>query len=327
MENYIFICYSQKDHEIVDDIIVKLRRRGINVWIDSASLTPGTSWLDKITEAIVNASGVLCFISRNSLSSRYTMDEMSFAIRRNNLIMVVLDDSHLPAHLEFKLDDYPCFYYKKTSDLDQLASNISKAVQDIFNRELEQPLEKLDKEEVELIASSDVEEKRKRVEQVTDPDKPPESIFIVHGHDIDFLAEVENYIDNLGVKPLVLTKISNPEKSLFQKFLTWSRDVRYAVILISADDLGASRTQYEHPDVGDRALQFRARQNVILELGFFYGYLGWENVFVLFKDPDKVFPNFERPSDLSGVLFDRVDTEGNWKKSLRERLLTANFKV
>ena len=65
--------------------------------------------------------------------------------------------------------------------------------------------------------------------------------------------------------------------------------------------------------MGERALQFRARQNVILELGFFYGYLGWEHVFVLYKPPDEIFPNFERPSDLGGVVFDEVEAGRTWK--------------
>ena len=112
----------------------------------------------------------------------------------------------------------------------------------------------------------------------------------------------------------MLTKISNGQQSLLQKFLTWSREVRFAVVLISADDRAASRRQFDPPQgVGERALQFRARQNVILELGFFYGYLGWEHVFVLYKPPDEIFPNFERPSDLGGVVFDEVEASGRWK--------------
>ena len=101
--------------------------------------------------------------------------------------------------------------------------------------------------------------------------------------------------------------------------------VRYCVT--NVDDMGASRIQYEADGVGNRALQFRARQNVILELGFFYGYLGWEQVFVLYKKPDKVFPNFERPSDLDGVLFEQVDETGKWMEYLRDQLLEAGFEL
>ena len=156
----------------------------------------------------------------------------------------------------------------------------------------------------------------------------PDSVFIVHGHDLALLGEVEGYISELGIKPIVLTQISNGQQSLLQKFLTWSREVRFAVVLISADDRAASRRQFDPPQgVGERALQFRARQNVILELGFFYGYLGWEHVFVLYKSPDEIFPNFERPSDLDGVVFDEVEATGRWKSVLAERLRQAGFKV
>jgi len=79
--------------------------------------------------------------------------------------------------------------------------------------------------------------------------------------------------------------------------------------------------------VGDKALQFRARQNVILELGFFYGYLGWENVFVIHRAPPRVFPNFERPSDLDGAVFDAIDVDGKWRETLRRRLAEAGFKI
>jgi predicted nucleotide-binding protein len=62
-----------------------------------------------------------------------------------------------------------------------------------------------------------------------------------------------------------------------------------------------------------------------LELGFFYGYLGWEKVFVLIKKPGKVFPNFERPSDLAGAVFDPIDEGGGWKTVLAAKLREAGF--
>src|SRR6266571_198565 len=51
------------------------------------------------------------------------------------------------------------------------------------------------------------------------------------------------------------------------------------------------------------------------ELGFFYGLLGWENVFVLYRPPDHVYPNFERPADIDGAVFDEMDPSGAWRES------------
>ena len=59
--------------------------------------------------------------------------------------------------------------------------------------------------------------------------------------------------------------------SLFQKVMLVGSRAKFAVVLLSSDDYGASRRQYDAEGVADRALQFRARQNVVLELGFFYG--------------------------------------------------------
>jgi predicted nucleotide-binding protein len=126
--------------------------------------------------------------------------------------------------------------------------------------------------------------------------------------------------------PIVLSRQTEFPQSLFQKFMSVAADARFAVVLLGADDYGASRIQYDAPGVGDRALQFRARQNVILELGFFYGKLGWENVFVVYQGPGRVFPNFERPSDLDGVVFDSV-SDVAWREKLAAKLSAAGFKL
>ena len=152
-------------------------------------------------------------------------------------------------------------------------------------------------------------------------------MFVVHGHDDALLAEVEDYLDELGVQSVVLQRIGGPSQSLFQKFMQWGKETRFALVLLTADDLGASRRQYESEGVAERSLQFRARQNVVLELGFFYGHLGWENVFVLLKEPTRVFPNFERPSDLEGVVFDRIDGSGRWQSYLRDTLSQRGFAI
>jgi predicted nucleotide-binding protein len=59
---------------------------------------------------------------------------------------------------------------------------------------------------------------------------------------------------------------------------------------------------------------------VILETGFFFGKLGWDNVFVLMKPPARKVPRFERPSDLDGVIFETFDESADWKTFLLDQL-------
>ena len=66
----------------------------------------------------------------------------------------------------------------------------------------------------------------------------------------------------------------------------------------------------------------RARQNVVLELGFFIGKLGRERVFTL-KNGNEL----EIPSDFSGVVYTSYDEGGSWRYILAKELREANFIV
>lgn len=182
-------------------------------------------------------------------------------------------------------------------------------------------------EEARNFAATIAQEVRGAAQPAGAETEAPHSVFVVYGHDGTTLEQVDAYLRSLGIETVVLSRRPGPAQSLFQKFLKSSKEARFAVVILTADDFGASRLQYEADGVADKALQFRARQNVILELGFFYGFLGWENVFVVYRKPNKVFPNFERPSDLDGVIFDTIDDTGQWRETLQTKLAKAGFNL
>ena len=74
----------------------------------------------------------------------------------------------------------------------------------------------------------------------------------------------------------------------------------FAVILMTCDDLGRLNEAGED----DRP---RARQNVVLELGFAMGVLGRRRVAILHED------GVELPSDIKGVAYYPLDAGGAWK--------------
>ena len=67
-------------------------------------------------------------------------------------------------------------------------------------------------------------------------------------------------------------------------------DVGFAVILLTADDKGYDKTKPD--EIADRA-----RQNVILEMGYFIGRKGRDRLMVICDS------SVERPGDISGVVY------------------------
>ncbi|WP_084446694.1 TIR domain-containing protein [Hymenobacter roseosalivarius] len=65
----------------------------------------------------------------------------------------------------------------------------------------------------------------------------------------------------------------------------------------------------------------RARQNVILEIGYFLGRLGSERMRLITKE------NVEIPSDLSGILYQKHDSAGAWKIKLLKEMMAVGIYV
>ncbi|PWK16121.1 TIR domain-containing protein [Xanthomarina spongicola] len=141
-------------------------------------------------------------------------------------------------------------------------------------------------------------------------------IFLVHGHNEEMKQSSARFIEKLSLKPIILHEQPNRGRTIIEKFTDYS-NVDFAIVLLSADDLAFSKK-----DKVENA-SFRARQNVILELGFFLGKLGRERVVVLFEQVD----NFEIPSDYQGVIFIPYDSNGNWKLPIAKELKAVGFKI
>jgi predicted nucleotide-binding protein len=329
---YLFVSYARPDAEavrlVVDALKGELARRSIavSVWMDTDDLQPGQQWQAEIERVLRESVGLLCFISRSSVASSWVRSEIYAAAQtKDRLILpVMLEKVDLPETLS-KFQWVDLSGRRTRAKLQAAVKRIADATaESLGDKKTRAPVPAA---KAPALAARIAEEVRSAGPQGEDETAPPDTVFVVYGHAEKTLEEVETYLNKIGVKTIVLSRIPGAEQSLLQKFFKLSADARFAIVIMSADDYGVSRLQYEAEGVGDKALQFRARQNVILELGFFYGRLGWENVFVVNSPPDKPFPNFETPSDLGGVVFDAIDEKGKWRKSLRDRLLAARFKL
>jgi predicted nucleotide-binding protein len=330
----LFFSYSRGDAAAVRLFATALerelatRRLPVNIWRDEEALQPGVSWRSAILDAIDHSIGILLFVSSASMQSSWVRTELQALARSTGRFIVPVILEHVLA-LPPDLSDLQ--WLDISADIGNPIALRAHAARlaDVIASKLPSVSEKtpLSRVEAQELADSALQDIRESTATPTGSSGPPTSAFVVHGHDLSTRDLVCETLSALGVEPVVLSQSAGPFQSLLQKFFGASKRARFAVVILTADDYGASLIQYDEPNVGKKALQYRARQNVILELGFFYGQLGWENVFVLFRKAPKVFPNFERPSDLDGAVFDEVDDSERWKRTLAAKLKDAGFQI
>ena len=144
------------------------------------------------------------------------------------------------------------------------------------------------------------------------PVSPSGKVFIVHGRDDAARESVARFLDSLGLKAVILREQPNAGRTIIEKFTDYS-DVSFAVVLLTEDDVGRLSSESSDKE------KPRARQNVILELGFFLGKLGRKNVCALYE------AGVEIPSDYHGVIFLELDAKGSWKLDLARELKAAGI--
>ena len=142
---------------------------------------------------------------------------------------------------------------------------------------------------------------------------PGNSVFVVHGHDEAIKQSVARLLEKLGLQPIILHEKATEGRTIIEKLEHYS-DVDFAVILLTPDDIGADK---EKPS----EFKPRARQNVILELGFFLGRLGRKKVCPIYHGP------MDLPSDYIGVGYILMDDAGTWKYELAKELKAGGFDV
>jgi hypothetical protein len=146
-----------------------------------------------------------------------------------------------------------------------------------------------------------------------DAEKESQKVFIVHGHDELSLERVARFVLELELKPVILKEQAGGANAIIQKLKTYS-DVDYAIVLMTPDDFGGIA---KNPS----DIKPRARQNVMLELGYMLEKLGQNKMCILSKG------GVEIPSDFSGVMTIDLDAGAGWKIELAKALKFGGLEV
>ena len=144
-------------------------------------------------------------------------------------------------------------------------------------------------------------------------DKEFSKVFIIHGHDDSAKNEVARFVEKLGLEAVILHEQVNSGDTIIEK-LEKHTDVGFAIVLYTSCDIGGVKTE---PD----KLKPRARQNVVFEHGLLIGKIGRANVIALVKE------EVEIPNDVSGVVYETMDSKGAWKFQLAREIKVSGYDI
>lgn len=117
------------------------------------------------------------------------------------------------------------------------------------------------------------------------------NIFLVHGRDMDAVASVKDWFERelLEVNLITFADEFIPGETIPLELERLASQGDAAIVLVTPDDVG----RY----AGNGGMDARARENVWLELGWFWARLGRQRTLMLVRR------GVELPSDTSGVLY------------------------
>jgi predicted nucleotide-binding protein len=179
--------------------------------------------------------------------------------------------------------------------------NISKILQDIRSQELGKDVTDL------FITSAPTTEKKAKRRTI-------KNVFVVHGRDHELVNELKTMLEGFGLNPIILHEQPGGSRTIVEKLERYS-DVGYAFVILTPDDVGCEAPlfskipkelipfidlkPYDLNLVQEflKSFKSRARQNVVLEFGYFIGLLGRDKVCCLHKG------NVELPSDMQGIVY------------------------
>ena len=133
------------------------------------------------------------------------------------------------------------------------------------------------------------------------------NVFIVHGHSLERRGELKEFLHGLDLHPVILDEQDHMGKTVIEAFEYYATTCSFAFVLMTPDD-APGQVNVSEP-------RRRARQNVIMELGWFMAHLGRERVAILYQGAPEI------PSDISGVLYLEFEQRiGEVSERIRKRL-------
>lgn len=89
-ETRYFFSYARNDTDFVLKLAKELRAAGANLWLDQLDIVGGQRWDRAVEKALATCRSMIVVLSPESVASNNVMDEVSYALEENKLVVPVL---------------------------------------------------------------------------------------------------------------------------------------------------------------------------------------------------------------------------------------------
>ena len=117
-------------------------------------------------------------------------------------------------------------------------------------------------------------------------------VFVVYGHDGNARTQLEAMLRRWDLEPIIIDQLVSSGATIIEKLEEHTNEVNFGIVLATPDDIGYAK------DNEDKK-RYRARQNVVLELGMLLAKIGRSKVAILLSQAE----DMEKPSDIDGLIY------------------------
>ena len=154
-----------------------------------------------------------------------------------------------------------------------------------------------------------------RIHCPDNPNRPfGEKVFIVCGKDEEAKQTVARWVEKLGLEVVITDEKPSGALTRIEKVERYSDDVTFTVVLLTPDDIGKPKDELGESN-------FRASQDVILQLGLLIGKYGRDQICFLYKG------ELELPSGMDGVNLIPMDANGGWILNLIREMEAVGLSI
>lgn len=119
----IFISYSSKDQDFVNQLHSKLKESGYITWLNTTSIPKGEKWHDEMTAGLSQTSLLILVISPDSMKSKWVKEEWkTFLKAKKKILPILYKEAKIPEainQLEMIKQQNADWYYQLVKAIEQ----------------------------------------------------------------------------------------------------------------------------------------------------------------------------------------------------------------